>query len=116
MKFAALILLASSAVSAQPDRLVFNTALGPMHLIEASTVQGMQRVWLSLERTTRGSDGVASDKMLFELDCRAQNVRTTRRSYSGANGTGELLETQQSGWAPPTPGVVAHKLMRRYCR
>ncbi len=105
-----------SAAYAQAGRLVFDTALGPMYLIETAKVQGITRVWLALERAERSDNGVASDKMLFELDCSAQTVRTTRHSYSGPRGTGAVVESQQSSWAPPTPGVVAHKLQQHYCR
>jgi hypothetical protein len=105
-----------SGAHAQAGRLVFDTALGPMYFIETAKVQDITRVWLSLERTERGKDGIASDKMLFELDCGAQTVRTTRHSYSGPRGTGALVESQQSSWAPPTPGVVSHKLQQHYCR
>lgn len=114
-----LILVAAvlcSSAHAQVGRLVFDTALGPMYFVETSKAQGITRVWLALERTERGSDGVASDKMLFELDCSALAVRTTRHSYSGSRGTGALVESQQSSWAPPTPGIVSHKLLQHYCR
>lgn len=116
MKKLVLVLAVACSAAGAMTRMG-TTPDGTWYHLEHSLRDGVLRAWMLLDRTAPDTDGARSTKVLYEIDCRDQTVRTTAHSYAQALGRGAVLVSDtQREWVPVVPGSNPHALHRAFCR